>query len=59
MDNSQNSVKKDRDQDKPGKSDSPADQSSGDYYYDDATGYETYDEKDDEIEDEEDGASET
>ena len=59
MDNSQTSVKKDTSEDKPIQSDTPDDESSGKYYYDDATGYETYDENDDDIEDEADGASET
>jgi hypothetical protein len=59
MDNSQTSVKKDAGEDKPVKSDTHDDGSSGNYYYDDATGYETYDEKDDDIEDEEDCGSET
>jgi hypothetical protein len=59
MDNSQTSVKKDAGKNKPVQSDTPDDESSGNYYYDDATGYETYDENDDDIEDEADGDSQT
>ena len=54
MDKSQTGVNQEPGHDRPAESEDHTDQSSGGYYYDDTTGYEIYDDRHDQSDEEED-----